>query len=85
MSTKTAKDKYVIGPLGTTSFGLSALYDSLGHGEASIAISFGDVYGIGIKVGFHASTTEAREFARHLVEYADAADKAQAEAQAVAA
>ena len=35
--------------------------------------------------GFHASTAEAREFARQLVEYADAADKAQAEAQAVAA
>lgn len=85
MGPKTAKNQHEIGQLGKTGYGLHAMYDADGHGEASIALRFGSPYGSGMRVDFHASTAEAREFARQLVEYADAADKAQAEAQAVAA
>ena len=85
MGTKTAKRDAAIGRLGETGYGLHSMYDSTGFGEASIALIFGSAHCIGMKVSFHASTAEAREFARQLVEYADAADKAHAEAQAVAA
>lgn len=85
MGTRTAKHQAVIGQLGTTGFGLHAMYDSAGEGQPSIAFEFGSAYGTGLRACFHASTAEVRYLARHLVLFADAADKAQAEAQQVSA
>ena len=85
MGTKTAKAEHQIGLLGETGYGLHAMYDADGYGEASMVLRFGAAYGGGLTAGFHASTAEVREFARQLVEYANAADKAQAVAQEVEA
>lgn len=54
--------------------------------RASIAIQFTQAGHVcGLDVGFHVSTEEARELARHLLRFADAADAGQAQQQQVAA
>lgn len=85
MGTKTAKNGHRIGQLGSTTYGLHAMYDSAGFDRPSVALRFGSDRATAITVEFYAGADEAREFARQLVEYADAADKAQADAQQVAA
>ena len=82
MGTMTAKCEHRIGQLGHSSYGLHAMYS--GDGRTAVAMRFGSEWATGISVEFHASGDEVREFARKLVEYADAADKAHADAQVAA-
>ena len=82
MTTRIAKVTEQACRLGSTSVRLQAMYQSDGAYRANIAMDFGSGWGTGLTAGFHASTAEAREFARQLIDHCDEADAKQAEAAA---
>ena len=82
MTTRIAKTTEQACQLGSTSVRLQAMYQSDGAYRANIAMDFSSGSATGLTAGFHASTAEAREFARQLIDHCDEADAKQAEAAA---